>query len=77
MNPERALVNGAPHGTVSWEEHHQAWLSYARHHTGQSAQRINERGGFGLVELTQQLGHVPTSWLPDARTNRRYFPKED
>jgi hypothetical protein len=71
----RAKVNGAPHGTISWDEHLAAWETYNYHHRGQSAETINDRGGFGLVELTQQLGHVPTTWQPDDRTNRRYFPK--
>lgn len=64
----RAPVNGSPHGTVSIEEHEEAWAVYARHHSGQSALRIAERGGFGLLELTQQLGRLPTSWEPDDQT---------
>lgn len=73
----RTPVNGTPHGTIAWYEHEQAWRSYNRHHSGQSVEEIARRGGFGLVELTQQLGRVPHTWLPDDRTNRRYFPKED
>lgn len=71
----RAKVNGAPHGTISWEEHLKAWETYHNYHFGQSAEEINKRGGFGLVELTSQLGHVPHTWLPDERTSRHYFPK--
>lgn len=71
----RAPVNGSPHGTISVVEHNEAWESYARNHPGQSARTIADRGGFGLVELTQQLGRLPTSWEPDDETRswwRRY-----
>lgn len=64
----RAPVNGAPYGTVSVEEHEEAWAAYARRHSGQSALRIAERGGFGIEELTQQLGRLPGTWEPDAQT---------
>jgi hypothetical protein len=73
--PRRAPVNGQPHGTVSWAEHEEAWRSYHRLHPRQDAETIAARGGFGLVELTQQLGRVPTTWQPDDRTDRRYFPR--
>lgn len=52
-------------GTVAWEEHERAYLVYAaRYGTGQSAQRIAERSGFGYDEITQLLGHPPTTWRP-------------
>lgn len=72
----RVPVNGSPHGTISWNEHQLAWLTYHYHHPQQTAETIAARGGFGIEELILQLGRVPTSWLPDERTNRRYFPKE-
>lgn len=64
----RAPVNGSPHGTVAWSEHEDAWRAYARTHDGQSAERIAQRGGFGLVELVTQLGRMPSTWRPDDRT---------
>lgn len=64
----RAPVNGQPGGTVTWAEHVEAWESYTQSHPGQSAQRIAERGGFGLVELVTQLGGMPRTWQPDDRT---------
>lgn len=64
----RAPVNGAPYGTIGWAEHEEAWQSYARLFGGQSAERIAERGGFGLVELVQQLGGLPRTWEPGADT---------
>lgn len=76
MSERRAPVNGSPYGTVAWAEYEEAWRTYHRHHPEQSAERIAARGGFGLVELTSQLGRVPTTWLPDDRTSRRYFPIE-
>lgn len=68
VNERRARVNGAPHGTIAWSEHIKAWEVYATGHSGQSAERINERGGFGIGELTHQLGHPPLTWEPDERT---------
>lgn len=52
-------------GTVSWIEHEEAWMAYTGG-TGrnlQSADRIAERGGFGYREMTDLLGHEPTTWL--------------
>lgn len=47
-------------GTVTWSEHLQAWKQYARDgHRSLSAERINERGGFGYSEITKLLGHAP------------------
>ncbi len=73
----RALVQSESHGpdwlrnchvangTISWEEHEEAWQAYARlGHTSQSAERINERGGFGVIELTYLLGRPPMTWRP-------------
>lgn len=66
----RAPVNGSPYGTVEWAEHVEAWEAYRRHHPGQSAERIAERGGFGLLELTQQLGRLPSTWQPSEATQQ-------
>ncbi len=69
----RALVQGDYHaprgtagrepGTVSWAEHEEAWAQYARDgHGSQSAERINERGGFGYEEISKLLRRTPTTW---------------
>jgi len=52
-------------GSVAWSEHLLAWSDYARRYgTSQSAERLAERGGFGYAELTDHLGHEPTTWEP-------------
>jgi len=54
-----------PAGTVSWEEHVEAWKAYnQKYHGSQTAERIAERGGFGYQELVEFLGREPGSWLP-------------
>lgn len=70
--PDRAPVNGPPYGTISWAEHEEAWLDYARRHRGQDALRIAVRGGFGLWELCDQLGHAPQTWTPSVDSRERY-----
>lgn len=65
----RAPVNGPPGGTIAWPEHLRAWIAYARTYgTDQSAERIAERGGFGVSELVTQLGHMPRTWEPGSGT---------
>jgi hypothetical protein len=54
---------GAVAGTVTWTEHLEAYQAYAdRYGRQQSAERIAERHGFSYCELTQLLGHEPTTW---------------
>jgi hypothetical protein len=54
-----------PPGTIAWSEHVEAWEAYAsRFGRNQSAERIEERGGFGHAELVYLLGREPTTWLP-------------
>lgn len=66
----RALVQrcsrlGKGPGTIAWEEHLRAWSAYdARWNSGQSAERINERGGFAYDELVAYLGDAPKTWEP-------------
>lgn len=64
----RAPVQGTPDvrsaGTIAWQEHVEAWTAYAARYSGQSAERIAERGGFDYQELLQFLGHEPTTWMP-------------
>ena len=59
-----------PAGTISWEEHEEAWSEYARRYgRQQSAERINERWGFGYDELVDLLGHEPKTWRPNERNS--------
>ena len=52
-------------GTIAWSEHLLAWSDYAlRYGTGQSAERMAERGGFDWLDLCDHLGHEPTTWEP-------------
>jgi len=52
-------------GTITWAEHLLAYATYAnRYGTGQSAERLAERGGFGFWELADLLGREPTTWEP-------------
>lgn len=58
-------------GTVAWWEHEEAWVDYARRYpyagSRQDAERVAERGGFSYAELTNHLGHEPTTWRPTAK----------
>ena len=49
-------------GTISWEEHEEAWRGYAKRYSGQDAEQIARRGGFGYWEATEYLGHEPLTW---------------
>ncbi len=53
-------------GTIAWSEHVEAWTAYAALPgcSGQSAERLAERGGFGYQELCGYLGRKPTTWQP-------------
>lgn len=54
---------GRPSGSIAWTEHMEAFAAYAkRYGTGQSAERLAERGGFGWDELVALLGHEPRTW---------------
>lgn len=67
----RAPVNGSPRGTIAWSEHEKAWEAYHRRYRDQSAETIAARGGFGIEELTYQLGHLPTTWEPGVEALRQ------
>lgn len=61
-------VSWIPAGTISWEEHKEAWLAYDKKwHCGQTAARIAERGGFSYSELCDLLGHEPTTWVANEK----------
>lgn len=52
-----------PPGTIAWDEHVTAWVAYReRYGASQSAERIAERGGFGMEELRMFLGRDPTTF---------------
>ena len=66
MSAERRAAvqpgHGRGYGTIAWEEHVRAWGVYARRYgSGQSAERIHDRGGFGYGELVSMIGY-PTTW---------------
>lgn len=57
--------NGYVGGTIAWWEHEAVWKGYAAEFgTRQSAERIAERGGFGITECVDYLGHEPQTWRP-------------
>jgi hypothetical protein len=68
VQPSRNIAPGRTgriRGTVSWEEHLEAFEDYARlYGRNQSAERIAERGGFSYFELVQHLHRFPDSWRP-------------
>jgi hypothetical protein len=57
--------SGRVPGTVSWQEHLEAYEDYARlYGRDQSAERLADRGGFSYFELVQHLHRFPDSWRP-------------
>jgi hypothetical protein len=61
----RREPNAHPPGTVAWWEHVEAWEVYHKlYGNDQSAERMAERSGFGYLEMTDLLGHEPTTWKP-------------
>ncbi len=64
MDDQRfAPVNGKKL-RISWAEHLEAWYAYSsRYGTRQSAERIAQRGGFGLWELEEFLGRAPRTYV--------------
>lgn len=59
----RVPVNGMRGYTIAWWEHEAAWRKYSTRHA-QDAERVAERGGFGMTELIAYLGHGPTTIQP-------------
>ena len=54
-----------PAGTITWEEHCEAWADYAaRYGRDQSAERMAQRGGFSYGELVDHLKREPRTWVP-------------
>jgi len=56
---------GREPGTITWAEHLEAWQDYARRYgSGQDAERVAVRGGFGYRELCHFLRRMPNTWEP-------------
>ncbi len=70
-----------PHGLrfrIPWRIHQKAWEQYAKDHRGQSAERLAERGGFGLEELIYLLaGEDPYELRHDDKMASGFFGKFD
>jgi hypothetical protein len=61
------LPSRVPDGSVSWADHLLAYAAYAaKYGTEQSAERIADRGGFGVEEIGKILNvpHALDSWRP-------------
>lgn len=58
---------GRESGSISWTEHLEAWGAYSKKYTGQSAEAIAARGGFGYQELVGLLGRVPKTFEPNVK----------
>lgn len=59
----RRPADAQPPGSISWEEHLEAYAEYSRRFgRDQSAERLAERGGFGHDELRTFLGRLPTTF---------------
>jgi hypothetical protein len=63
QNKQTWRTRRIPNGSIAWEEHLQAHQQYcAWYGSSQSAERIAERGGFGVFELICLLGRPPLTW---------------
>lgn len=57
--------SGIPAGIIDWSEHLEVYGRYADlYGTDQSAERIAERGGFGVFEAEALLGRPLRTWRP-------------
>lgn len=70
-----------PHGIrfrIPWRIHEKAWQEYAKHYSGQSAEKLSDRGGFSLEELIYLLaGENPFSYLTDDKMATDFFNRFD
>lgn len=68
VQAERARIRGmvsVPDGTIAWSEYLEAYTTYSGiFGREQTAERLVERGGFGLFELCHLLGRPPRTWEP-------------
>lgn len=52
-------------GTIAWSEHLEVYEAYAKQFgKSQSAERIEERGGFGKEEAEKLIGRPLKTWEP-------------
>lgn len=52
-------------GTITWAEHLEVWSKYTQQYgKGQSAEHIEERGGWGYDEAAKLLGRPLATWEP-------------
>jgi len=57
--------HGKGAGSIAWSEHLEAYSGYQhRYGSGQTAERLAERGGFSYGELLTFLGREPKTWVP-------------
>ena len=62
---------GRPVGSITWEEHLEAWNVYNNKSPFiLDAMTIAQRGGFAYKELCRHLGHEPTTWKPTNKLDR-------
>jgi hypothetical protein len=62
---QRSERCGKGPGTISWTEHLMVWGRYdLKYSSGQTADRIAERGGFSYGEIVELTGKEPTTWEP-------------
>lgn len=54
-------------GTISWSEHLEIYKVYVEKFggSGQSPERVAERGGFSYNEIILMTGHPPSTWKPN------------
>ena len=80
--PVQMPHNGwVPHGIrfrIPWRIHLKAWQEYAKNHSGQSAEELANRGGFGLEELIYLLaGENPLTSPSDSKMATDFFNRFD
>jgi hypothetical protein len=57
-----------PDGSITWDEHAEAWTIYKDvYGGGRDILKIAQEGGFSYRNLCKYLGHEPRTWLPLGR----------
>ena len=61
------------YASIPWEEHLKIYSGYC-YKTGQTAERISERGGFGVIEAIKYFGwETPVIWV----SSQKEYPASD
>lgn len=77
MTKRARAHQGDAQGTISWEEHLEAWRAYDRvlgnghpeiARTVRTPEEIEEEGGFSRDQLVHWLGREPQTWMPRRST---------